>query len=127
MNRYDIDWKCFFIVGFPYETLDDMEQTRQFALSLGASYISLNSFVPLPGTDIYNNYRATFENISDEIYEYNQLRPTATFIKGESVESYREKFLEILRDFEAHNKAASSVDRFRAPSSDNSLTQEANE
>ncbi len=115
LNRRGLDWKCFFIVGFPHETLDDMDQTREFALSIGATYISLNSFVPLPGTDIYDEWKGTFEGLSDDIYEYSQLHPRATFVQGASVEAYREKFLSILRDFEAYNKARCSVDRFRTP------------
>lgn len=104
LSKYNITWKCFFIVGFPHETLEDMEKTRSFALSLGASYLSLNSFVPLPGTEIYNNWLSTFENIPyEELSMYNQLNPKATFIKGVSPEVYREKFLSILSDFEAYN------------------------
>ena len=104
LNKHKIKWKCFFIAGFPHETLEDMEDTRSFALSLGASYLSLNSFVPLPGTNIYNSWLPTFGNIPDEeLSQYNQLNPQATFIKGVSPEAYREKFLSILSDFEAYN------------------------
>ena len=104
LSKYNIKWKCFFIVGFPHETLEDMEKTRSFALSLGASYLSLNSFVPLPGTKIYSTWLSTFENIPyEELSKYNQLNPKATFIKGVSPKAYREKFLSILSDFEAYN------------------------
>ena len=104
VSKYDIKWKCFFIVGFPHETLEDMDKTRSFALSLGASYLSLNSFVPLPGTQMYNTWEPIFKKISyEELTKYNQLNPQATFIKGVSPEAYKEKFLSILSDFDAYN------------------------
>jgi radical SAM superfamily enzyme YgiQ (UPF0313 family) len=111
LHKYKIQWKCFFIIGFPHETLEDMEQTRRLALSINASYMSLNSFVPLPGTDIYNTWASTFDNIP-RIYEYNQLNPKATFIKDVSPDVYREKFLSILKDFDAYNNSVKAVDEF---------------
>ena len=112
LKKYKIRWKCFFIVGFPHETLEDMETTRRFALSLGASYISLNSFAPLPGTEIYNTYKSTFDGLSTEIHEYNQLSPKATFLRGISPEQYREKFLSILRDFDNYNNSVKATEDF---------------
>jgi anaerobic magnesium-protoporphyrin IX monomethyl ester cyclase len=113
LSRHKIKWKCFFIVGFPHETLEDMEKTRSFALNLGASYISLNSFVPLPGTEIYNTWASIFDDMSyEELSEYNQLNPKATFIPGVSPEAYREKFLQILSDFEEYNDTLKMKEEF---------------
>ena len=112
LNQYNIKWKCFFIVGFPHETLDDMEMTRRLALSIGASVISLNSFVPLPGTKIYNTWISSFSALSTEIYEYNQLTPKATFLRGISSEQYEEKFLSILGDFDNYNNSVKDIESF---------------
>jgi radical SAM superfamily enzyme YgiQ (UPF0313 family) len=112
LNKYKMIWKCFFIVGFPHETLEDIEATRQLALSIGASYISLNSFVPLPGTEIYNTYKSKFDEMSSEIYEYNQLSPRATFLRGISPENYKEKFISILKDFDNYNNSMKAVEDF---------------
>lgn len=112
LNKYKMTWKCFFIVGFPHETLEDMEATRQLALNIGASYISLNSFVPLPGTEIYTTHKSTFEEISSEIYEYNQLSPRATFLRGITPEQYKEKFTSILKDFDHYNNEMKAINDF---------------
>jgi hypothetical protein len=80
-----------------------MEETRQFALKIKPDYISLNSFVPLPGTDIYNEWDGVFGSINPA--EYNQLNPQATFLQNISSDDYREKFLSILNDFDKHNEA----------------------
>lgn len=112
LNKYKMTWKCFFIVGFPHETLEDMEATRRLALSIGASHITLNSFVPLPGTEIYNTWKSAFEDISTEIYEYNQLNPKATFLQGISLEQYKKTFLSILRDFDNYNNSMKATGDF---------------
>jgi len=40
----------FFILGFPDETLAEMEETIQFALELGLDRAHFGAFLPLPGT-----------------------------------------------------------------------------
>jgi anaerobic magnesium-protoporphyrin IX monomethyl ester cyclase len=43
----------FFIVGYPGETVETIEQTFAFALSLGLDEISFNVPYPLPGSKLY--------------------------------------------------------------------------
>lgn len=43
----------FWIVGYPGETRDEMEQTINFAAKIGADSYSVSVLTPLPGTDIY--------------------------------------------------------------------------
>ena len=111
LNKHKIKWKTFFMVGFPDDTLEQMEQTRKFALKIKPSYISLNSFVPLPGTEIYNSWRDLFA--SYDVSECNQLNPKANFIKNIDVRTYQEKFKSMLEDFDEYNKQANSVNRFQ--------------
>lgn len=113
LNKYKMTWKAFFIVGFPDDTLEEIEETRRFALRIKPSYISLNSFAPLPGTDIYNTWAPIFNASIEEISEYNQLNPRATFIKNIDTETYREKFLSILNDFEKYNESVNLGDEFK--------------
>jgi radical SAM superfamily enzyme YgiQ (UPF0313 family) len=103
LNRHKMTWKCFFIIGFPHQTLVDMDNTNRFALSLDASFISLNSFVPLPGTKIWDSYKDVFAK-NPNIYNFNQLSPSADFIPNVSSQEYKEKFSEVLKSFEDYNK-----------------------
>ncbi|MHC1720021.1 MAG: radical SAM protein [Clostridiaceae bacterium] len=48
-----IDCAGFFIVGYPGETLETIEDTFTFALSLGLDEISFNVPYPLPGSKLY--------------------------------------------------------------------------
>ena len=112
LNKCGMKWKTFFIVGFPDDTREEMEETRRFALKIKPSYISLNSFTPLPGTGIYEEW---FGSCADPavLGGYNQLNPKADFIKSMDAAAYREKFDGILDDFERYNEAAASVDGFK--------------
>lgn len=113
LNRSKIKWKTFFIVGFPDETLEEMEQTRQFALKIRPSNISLNSFTPLPGTDIYDHWIKLFNVSTSGIDEYNQLNPKAEFLQNMPAQTYQRKFTSILNDFESYNNDMNSRDDFR--------------
>lgn len=42
-----------FIVGTPGETMESLERTIAFAISMDLDYVQFNKFVPLPGTQLY--------------------------------------------------------------------------
>lgn len=44
----------FFILGYPGETLKDLEETEKFILNCKFDYAVLSHFQPLPGTPIYD-------------------------------------------------------------------------
>lgn len=44
----------FFIVGFPDETLNELQQTFEFAMSLPLQRVYFSFLAPLPGTEIFN-------------------------------------------------------------------------
>ena len=52
-NNNDIDCAGFFIVGYPGETIETIEDTFEFALSLGLDESSFNVPYPLPGSKLY--------------------------------------------------------------------------
>jgi len=45
----------FFILGYPTETKDDIMKTISFSLSLPLHRAQFSNFIPLPGTEIYDN------------------------------------------------------------------------
>ncbi len=48
-----IDITGFFIIGFPTETREDIEQTLRFARELPLHRAAFHSFIPLPGAEIW--------------------------------------------------------------------------
>ncbi|NTW71821.1 MAG: B12-binding domain-containing radical SAM protein [Eubacteriaceae bacterium] len=59
-RKHGIGCAGFFIVGYPGETVETIEETFRFALSLDLEEISFNVPYPLPGSKLY----ARLENIS---------------------------------------------------------------
>lgn len=54
----DIYVKCFFVVGFPEETLEDVQKTFDYARKLkkmGVDHIWMSCAVPYPGTKLFDN------------------------------------------------------------------------
>lgn len=54
IKRHGLGAEGFFILGFPGETREDMEMTINFARSLKLDRAFFGNYVPLPGTQIYN-------------------------------------------------------------------------
>jgi len=67
LNDKGIDWSAFFIVGFPFETLEDLKKTKELIEIIQPAFVSLNRFTPYPGTAIYKEFYA------DTNLEFNQL------------------------------------------------------
>jgi anaerobic magnesium-protoporphyrin IX monomethyl ester cyclase len=53
LERNGVPWGSFFMVGFPDETLEDMQRTEELMKELRSLQTSLNIFTPLPGTELY--------------------------------------------------------------------------
>lgn len=53
IKRSGIKVGAWFMIGFPGETKQDMQETVKCAFSLGANLIQFTIVFPLPGTDIY--------------------------------------------------------------------------
>lgn len=47
-----------FVVGTPGETLESLQKTLEFAIKSGVDYAHFNKFIPLPGTEIYQQLKA---------------------------------------------------------------------
>ena len=52
---------AFFIIGYPDETLEDIEMTRKFILENDFDFAGVSIYQPLPGSDIYD--RLVAENV----------------------------------------------------------------
>jgi len=48
--------RCFFIIGFPGETVEEMKKTFEYAKKLGADWSTFNVAAPIPGTEMYEEF-----------------------------------------------------------------------
>jgi len=69
-KKYNINSRSFFIIGFPGETRDTIEETKQFIINSDPDQYFISNFIPYPGTDVWNNPRAY--GIIDIIKDYSQ-------------------------------------------------------
>jgi len=69
---------CFFMFGNPEETLEDMEATLRYALSLPADYCEFSVAIPYPGTRMYADALAS-GIIPDDYWKAYALRPVRDF------------------------------------------------
>ncbi len=64
-----------FILGFPWETIDDMKKTIEFAVKLDPDYAQFTVLTPYPGTPLYH-YALKHNLIEDSNWEhYTTLKP----------------------------------------------------
>jgi anaerobic magnesium-protoporphyrin IX monomethyl ester cyclase len=55
-RKVGIDSACFFMVGLPGETAEDIDKTVEFAKQLNPTYASFHVATPYPGTHFYKQY-----------------------------------------------------------------------
>ncbi len=85
LRKSGLPWSAFIIVGFPFETLDDLKATDELIRIIRPTFVSINRFAPYPGTEIFNEFfrdkpmrnRDLFQlsggsvvRLSDEMEEY---------------------------------------------------------
>lgn len=54
LNKYDIYVKGLFVIGFPGETLEDIQEIMDFIHSSGLNWVDIFIASPLPGSDLYD-------------------------------------------------------------------------
>ena len=68
----------YYMFGFPTETLEDMEETLEFALELDVDVATFTLFLPLPGTLEYNRATETGD-FPDPEYYLHRILPEFNF------------------------------------------------
>ncbi|MEI8138716.1 MAG: radical SAM protein [bacterium] len=76
-KKVGIPIRGYFMMGFPGETLAEMEETLQFAMELDVEVASFTLFVPLPGTREYR--RACESGTFDPEYFLHRITPEFNF------------------------------------------------
>lgn len=54
-KKYGIVSRAFFVIGFPGETADTLEETRKFIVDADPDQYFVSNFVPYPGTPVWDN------------------------------------------------------------------------
>ena len=120
-RRAGIEIYCDFMIGFPYETEEDVQKSIKLAMELDPDYIQVSYAVPYPGTKMYNEgIENNFLKYPKDWEKYASCEPMIDTgnISGKKLEKlyaefWRKFYLRpsfILRN---SKKALSSVDNFK--------------
>lgn len=55
-RKYGISSRAFFILGFPGEHYETIQQTKYFIQHADPDQVFVSNFIPYPGTDVWRNY-----------------------------------------------------------------------
>ena len=99
VNEAGVSWMAYIMVGFPFETIDDLKRTEELLHRIRPSFVSINRFTPYPGTVIYDQH---FRNARFELCDLFQLDSTPCLRLSDEVEAYIESLYET---FDRYNQA----------------------
>lgn len=88
LNKYDIYVKGLFVIGFPGETLEDIQVTMDFIHGSGLNWIDIFIASPLPGSDLYDMCQAGGYLKNEDLDNCNfwQGNIETEFFKAEQIE-----------------------------------------
>lgn len=82
-----------FMIGFPGEKEADIEKTIDFAVELDIDKTNFSIFMPLPGSEIFEELIYDGEIVLDKI-DWNKMRPDAVVYRNPNISHDRLKFLQ---------------------------------
>lgn len=91
VKKAGISCHLFLIVGFPGETLEEMQTTIDFAKSLHPDSCSLSLFSPLPGTPLFETSKANGYLVDDFAEEHLLFSKSNIKVPGYSPEEFQEQ------------------------------------
>ena len=109
LKKNGISWYAYFMIGFPYETVEDIEKTTTFVKSLSASGIQMSVFNPYPETALYNICKK--ENLIPEHIDWSRFShqsPENHFMKYIGLEEFRAIVYDTAKEIDAVNKSFST-------------------
>jgi radical SAM superfamily enzyme YgiQ (UPF0313 family) len=110
LNRYEIQWKAYMIVGFPRDTEKTIRKSLEFVKSLQPFRITLSFFTPYKGTDLYREVRTL--GLIDETYDqamYSHQSPYNYFCPKIKRDRYEQLKTEITEEIDQYNKEALKI------------------
>ena len=74
-KKAGIEVVCSFIIGAPFETMEDIKTTLKFAIELGPDYAQFSILTPYPGTEIYEEAKREGLILTENYEEYTAGKP----------------------------------------------------
>jgi anaerobic magnesium-protoporphyrin IX monomethyl ester cyclase len=106
INRYDLSLETFFMVGYPFEAEETLQDTRLAIEKIDCDKVVYSIFTPYPGTEAYELCRA--HGLIDERFDlalYNRQSPANSFCLNLPPERFRAVVEEFEAIVDAKNRA----------------------
>jgi len=80
----------YFLIGFPWETKQHIEDTINFAIKLDADLAQFSPLYPYPGTKLYNDAKSLGLVKDEDLHPYALVKPVmgTQFLSKEEIEDY---------------------------------------
>ncbi len=104
--RCGINWTGYFMIGFPYESVEDIEKTRELMRGLSVSGAQLSVFTPYPGTRLFEICKK--EGLipdNPEWSHFSHQSPENHFVKNIGKEEFARIVTETAQEFDRANKS----------------------
>ncbi|MCK4791845.1 MAG: B12-binding domain-containing radical SAM protein [Desulfobacteraceae bacterium] len=106
LSKVHMDWYAYFMIGFPCETVEDIEETRRLMHSLSASHITLSIFNPYPRTQLFEICKELGLVAEDHDWSrFSHQSPENHFVKNISKEEFRKIAREMARECDRRNES----------------------
>ena len=114
MRKADIIWDAFFMIGFPDDTPETIEETMALIRRLECRAVGISIFTPYPGLEIYE--RAKSYGLISEPIEwrfFSHQSPRNHFVKNISREAFHEITAACFKEADKLNARRYRADRIR--------------
>lgn len=113
-NTYGIVSKAYFILGFPWETPEMIQEYYDWIIQLKVNVIKISFFIPFPGTIVYEKYKNQLVTQNWDYFDLVQM--PVVYNPSISVDEYKKIRKNILRTFymckEFRNIAADLITKY---------------
>ena len=105
LNKQEIEWKAYMIIGFPTDTEESIMKSIEFIKSLKPFRITLSFFTPYPGTDLFDEVKSLgLINESYDMSLFSHQSPHNYFCPKIPKEKYLVLRDVITKDIDNYNK-----------------------
>ena len=91
LEKKNIQVSSMFILGFPHDNLETMDETINYAKKLNTTYSLFNVWTPYPGTPVFKEYKEKITKKTYEAFDQNTLVFKHDNLSEKNIEKYLSK------------------------------------
>ncbi len=112
LRKNRMDWRAYFMVGFPQETIEDIKETMKFMKEIDPPAIDLSIFTPYPGTELFEDVmRLGFMPENPDWSQFDHQSPDNYFTKNIARNEFEEIVKQLSGEVDKLNNRFSALAR----------------